>query len=102
THIAKLAFTPPAFSTETSRLIFPFSSQRNSNWLSISRPPRRSAWTCRQRCWPAARNDGQWLLLPVKNLPNRLQTPRPSSNLHQALYSEDQWKGRTLHSNSTA
>jgi transposase len=49
-----------------------------------------------------ARNDGQWLVLPVKKLPSRLQTPRPSSNLYQALYSEDQWKGRTLHSNSTA
>jgi len=45
---------------------------------------------------------GQWLVLQVKKLPSRLQTPRPSSNLHQALYSEDQWKGRTLHSNSTA
>jgi len=49
-----------------------------------------------------ARDDGQRLLLSVKDIPGRLQTPRPSSNLHQALHPEDQRKGRTLHSNSAA
>jgi hypothetical protein len=46
-NIAKSAFTLPVFSMETSRLIFPFSSQRSSNWLSTSKPRRRSASKCR-------------------------------------------------------
>ena len=46
-----------------------------------------------------ARDDGQRLVLPIKDVPSSLQTPRPPSNLHQALHSEDQRKGRTLHSN---
>ena len=38
----------------------------------------------------------------VKDVPSRLQTPRPSPNLHQTLHPEDQRKSRTLHSNRTA
>jgi putative tryptophan/tyrosine transport system substrate-binding protein len=40
----------PAFSMETSRLIFPFSSQRSSNWLSTSKPRRRSPLTFPRSC----------------------------------------------------
>jgi transposase len=42
------------------------------------------------------------LVLSVKDVPSRLQTPRPSPNLHQTLHPEDQRKSRTLHSNRTA
>src|SRR5262249_23776848 len=41
-----------ASSREPSRLIFPFSSQRSSNWPSTSRPPRRSASKFQTSCWP--------------------------------------------------
>ena len=44
-------------------------------------------------------DDGQWLVLPIKDVPICLQTPRPSPNLHQALHPEDQWKSRALHPN---
>jgi hypothetical protein len=49
-----------------------------------------------------ARDDGQWLVLPFKDVPSSLQALWPPSNLHQAVHSEDQWKGRTLHSDGTA
>src|SRR5262249_53353147 len=39
-----------------SRLIFPFSSQRSSNWPSILRPPRRSA----------SKFQTNWLPLPTR------------------------------------
>src|SRR6516165_11118809 len=41
-----------ASSREPSRLIFPFSSQRSSNWPSTLRPPRRSASKFQTSCWP--------------------------------------------------
>ncbi len=40
-----------------------------------------------------ARDDGQRLVLPIKDLPGRLQTPRSPPSLHQALHPEDQRKG---------
>jgi hypothetical protein len=49
-----------------------------------------------------ARDDGQRLVLPIKDVPSSLQALWPPSNLHQAVHSEDQWKGRTLHSDGTA
>ena len=49
-----------------------------------------------------ARDDGQRLVLPFKDVPSSLQTPRPSSDLHQAVHPEDQRKSRTLHSNRTS
>jgi len=30
-------------------------------------------------------------------VPNHLQMPRPRPNLHEAIYSEDQWQGRARH-----
>jgi putative ABC transport system substrate-binding protein len=42
-----------AFSRVRSRTICLCKHQPSSNWRSTSRPPRRSASTCRQRCSPA-------------------------------------------------
>jgi len=38
---------------EKPRASFPFRRQPSSSWWSTSRPPRRSASTCRQHCSPA-------------------------------------------------
>ena len=39
-----------------------------------------------------ARDDRQRLMLSIKDVPGSLQTPWPSSDLHQAIHSEDQRK----------
>lgn len=49
-----------------------------------------------------ARDDGQRLVLPIKDVPVSLPTARPSANLHQALHAEDQRQGRALHPNRAA
>src|SRR5512133_2756811 len=52
---------------------------------------KESAVAFLEAAWrPArARDDGQWLVLSVKDVPSSLQTPRPSPSLHQALHPED-------------
>ena len=51
--IGRPASTPAASSRARSRPTCRSSSRRSSSWSSISRPPRRSASTCRRRCSPA-------------------------------------------------
>src|SRR5262249_32696121 len=87
---------------DASRIAFRAGPGRSAQGECSRFPGGRRRSFCKTWRADRARNDGQWLVLPVKKLPSRLQTPRPSSDLRQALYSEDQWKGRTLHSNSTA
>jgi hypothetical protein len=65
-------------------------------------PGGRGRLFCKAWRSDRARDDGQRLVLPIKDVPSSLQAPWPPSNLHQAVHSEDQRRGRTPHSDGAA